>query len=124
VLAGDHYVVNGQKRWIKLGGASDLMTLMVVDAEGGLSRLVLEEIRGRLPELVSEELERFHRGPHFAELDRAHIRAREVRGPELGLAQPSLSARLPDPLPDLTQRRGHRRGTPDSAAHLGHGAAR
>ena len=42
VLAGDHYVVNGQKRWIKLGGASDLMTLMVVDAEGGLSRLVLE----------------------------------------------------------------------------------
>ena len=42
VLDGDHYVVNGQKRWIKLGGASDLMTLMVVDAEGGLSRLVLE----------------------------------------------------------------------------------
>ena len=42
VLAGAHYVVNGQKRWIKLGGASDLMTLMVVDAEGGLSRLVLE----------------------------------------------------------------------------------
>lgn len=42
VLQGDGYVVNGQKRWIKLGGVSDLMTLMVVDAEGGLSRLVLE----------------------------------------------------------------------------------
>jgi alkylation response protein AidB-like acyl-CoA dehydrogenase len=42
VLDGDAYVVNGVKRWIKLGGASDLMTLMVVDAEGGLSRLVLE----------------------------------------------------------------------------------
>ena len=41
-LAGDAYVVNGQKRWIKLGGVSDLMTLMVVDATGGLSRLVLE----------------------------------------------------------------------------------
>ena len=41
-LAGDAYVVNGQKRWIKLGGVSDLMTLMVVDAAGGLSRLVLE----------------------------------------------------------------------------------
>ncbi len=42
VLQGDAYVVNGKKRWIKLGGVSDLMTLMVVDAEGGLSRLVLE----------------------------------------------------------------------------------
>ena len=42
VLKDDAYVVNGRKRWIKLGGVSDLMTLMVVDAEGGLSRLVLE----------------------------------------------------------------------------------
>ena len=42
VLKGDAYVVNGKKQWIKLGGVSDLMTLMVVDAEGGLSRLVLE----------------------------------------------------------------------------------
>jgi len=42
VLQGDAYVVNGTKRWIKLGGVSDLMTLMVVDAAGGLSRLVLE----------------------------------------------------------------------------------
>jgi alkylation response protein AidB-like acyl-CoA dehydrogenase len=42
VLEGGVYVVNGQKRWIKLGGVSDLMTLMVVDAAGGLSRLVLE----------------------------------------------------------------------------------
>lgn len=42
VLQGDAYVVNGRKQWIKLGGVSDLLTLMVVDAEGGLSRLVLE----------------------------------------------------------------------------------
>ena len=42
VLDGDSYVVNGRKRWIKLGSVSDLMTLMVVDASGGLSRLVLE----------------------------------------------------------------------------------
>lgn len=42
VLKGDAYVVNGRKQWIKLGGVSDLMTLMVVDGEGGLSRLVLE----------------------------------------------------------------------------------
>jgi alkylation response protein AidB-like acyl-CoA dehydrogenase len=42
VLKGDTYVVNGRKRWIKLGGVSDLMTLMVVDPDGGLSRLVLE----------------------------------------------------------------------------------
>jgi alkylation response protein AidB-like acyl-CoA dehydrogenase len=42
VLDGDSYVVNGTKRWIKLGGVADLITLMVVDAHGGLSRLVLE----------------------------------------------------------------------------------
>jgi alkylation response protein AidB-like acyl-CoA dehydrogenase len=42
VLDGDAYVVNGTKRWIKLGGVADLITLMVVDARGGLSRLVLE----------------------------------------------------------------------------------
>ncbi|PZW44772.1 alkylation response protein AidB-like acyl-CoA dehydrogenase [Humitalea rosea] len=43
VLDGDHYVVNGRKRWLKLGSVADLMTLMVVDpASGGLSRLVVE----------------------------------------------------------------------------------
>ena len=43
VLEGDHYVVNGRKRWLKLGSTADLMTLMVVDpAGGGLSRLVVE----------------------------------------------------------------------------------
>lgn len=42
VLDGDSYVVNGTKRWIKLGGVADLLTLMVADAQGGLSRLVLE----------------------------------------------------------------------------------
>lgn len=41
-LEGDAYVVNGRKRWIKLGSASDLITLMVVDPAGGLSRLVVE----------------------------------------------------------------------------------
>ena len=42
VRRGDHYVVNGVKRWIKLGGVADLITLMVTDETGGLSRLVLE----------------------------------------------------------------------------------
>ncbi|WGF90877.1 acyl-CoA dehydrogenase family protein [Marinivivus vitaminiproducens] len=44
VLAGDHYVVNGRKRWLKLGSVADLITLMVVDptSGGGLSRLVVE----------------------------------------------------------------------------------
>lgn len=41
-LRGDHYLVSGRKRWIKLGATSDLMTLMVVDDAGGLSRLVVE----------------------------------------------------------------------------------
>jgi alkylation response protein AidB-like acyl-CoA dehydrogenase len=44
---GDHFRVDGAKKWIKLGGVSDLMTLMVVgggDAHGKpkASRLVLE----------------------------------------------------------------------------------
>ena len=42
VLDRDAYVVNGIKRYIKLGGIADLITLMVVDQKGGLSRLVLE----------------------------------------------------------------------------------
>lgn len=42
VLDGDAYVVTGVKRWLKLGGVADLITLMVVDARGGLSRLVVE----------------------------------------------------------------------------------
>ncbi len=42
VRRGDHYVVNGVKRWIKLGGVADLITLMVTDEFGRLSRLVLE----------------------------------------------------------------------------------
>jgi alkylation response protein AidB-like acyl-CoA dehydrogenase len=41
-LQGDHYVVTGKKRWLKLGGVADMMTLMVVDPSGGLSRLVVE----------------------------------------------------------------------------------
>ena len=42
VRQGDAFVVNGTKRWIKLGSVSDLITLMVTDGAGGLSRLVLE----------------------------------------------------------------------------------
>lgn len=42
VLEGDHYVVTGRKRWLKLGGIADMMTLMVVDPDGGLSRLVVD----------------------------------------------------------------------------------
>ncbi|GAA5236512.1 hypothetical protein FOZ76_14095 [Verticiella sediminum] len=42
-LRGDHYVINGRKRWLKHGSTADLITLMVKDAAtGGLSRLVLE----------------------------------------------------------------------------------
>jgi alkylation response protein AidB-like acyl-CoA dehydrogenase len=54
VLEGDHYVVNGRKRWLKLGGVADLMTLMVVDSEGGLSRLLVDQSESPW---VSEEIE-------------------------------------------------------------------
>ena len=47
VEEGDHFRVDGAKKWIKLGGVSDLMTLMVVggdeaDGKPKTSRLVLE----------------------------------------------------------------------------------
>jgi alkylation response protein AidB-like acyl-CoA dehydrogenase len=54
VLEGDHYVVNGRKRWLKLGGVADMMTLMVVDSEGGLSRLLVDQSESPW---VSEEIE-------------------------------------------------------------------
>ncbi len=41
-LRGDHYAVNGRKRWLKLGGVADMTTLMVKDASGGLCRLLVE----------------------------------------------------------------------------------
>ncbi|MDB5999247.1 MAG: Acyl-CoA dehydrogenase [Rhizobacter sp.] len=41
-LCGDHYVVNGRKRWLKLGGVADVITLMVKDESGGLCRLLVE----------------------------------------------------------------------------------
>jgi alkylation response protein AidB-like acyl-CoA dehydrogenase len=47
LLRGDHLHVTGRKTWIKLGGVSDLITLLVVNdasrgAAAGTSRLVLE----------------------------------------------------------------------------------
>jgi hypothetical protein len=47
VLEGNHFRVTGRKKWIKLGGVADLITLLVVTdpakgAQGGTSRLVLE----------------------------------------------------------------------------------
>lgn len=42
VLQGDHYVVDGRKRWLKLGSVADVITLMVKDENGGLCRLLVE----------------------------------------------------------------------------------
>ena len=47
VLEGDHFRLTGRKKWIKLGGVADLITLLVVadparGGPGGTSRLVLE----------------------------------------------------------------------------------
>ena len=75
LLQGDAYVVNGQKRWIKLGGVSDLMTLMVVDAEGGLSRLVLERS-------VSPWESREHDAVGIKSLSFAELTFRDVRVPK------------------------------------------
>ena len=75
VLQGDAYVVNGRKRWIKLGGVSDLMTLMVVDAEGGLSRLVLEHA-------VSPWESREHEAVGIKNLSFAELTFTDVRVPK------------------------------------------
>ena len=47
VLEGDHYRVNGSKRWIKFGGVANFITLLVVTdpklgAKGGTTRLFVE----------------------------------------------------------------------------------
>ncbi|HEV8616065.1 MAG TPA: acyl-CoA dehydrogenase family protein [Methylomirabilota bacterium] len=78
VLQGDGYVVNGQKRWIKLGGVSDLMTLMVVDAQGGLSRLVLERA-------VSPWESREHDAVGIKNVSFAELTFKDVRVPRANL---------------------------------------
>ena len=71
VLEGDHYRVNGRKKWIKLGGVADLITLLVVadpakGAKAGTSRLILE--RSHSP-WVAHELDTIGiRNLSFAEL--------------------------------------------------------
>lgn len=68
---GDHFRVNGRKRWIKLGGVADLITLLVVadpakGAGAGTNRLILE--RAQSP-WVAEEIETVGmRNLSFAEL--------------------------------------------------------
>jgi alkylation response protein AidB-like acyl-CoA dehydrogenase len=47
VLDGDHFTVDGKKRWIKFGGVANFMTLLVVadpakGATGGTTRLFVE----------------------------------------------------------------------------------
>lgn len=72
VRQGDVYRVSGQKRWIKLGGIADMMTLMVVDEGGGLTRLVLD--RKESP-WISREIETVGiRNVSFAELDFDDVR--------------------------------------------------
>jgi alkylation response protein AidB-like acyl-CoA dehydrogenase len=78
VLEDDHYVVNGRKRWLKLGGVADMMTLMVVDPEGGLSRLLVD--RAESP-WVSEEIETVG----LRSLSLAEIRFDAVRVPKANL---------------------------------------
>ncbi len=83
VEEGDHFRVDGAKKWIKLGGVSDLMTLLVVSGDGAdgkprTSRLVLE--RAQSP-WESRELEATGmEGISFAEL-----RFRGVRVPKENL---------------------------------------
>ena len=79
---GGHFRVNGVKKWIKLGGVSDLMTLLVVtgDGEGRLttSRLVLE--RKESP-WESRELE----ATGMEAVSFAELRFKDVRVPKENL---------------------------------------
>ena len=79
---GGHFRVNGVKKWIKLGGVSDLMTLLVVTGDGEgrptTSRLVLE--RKESP-WESRELE----ATGMEAVSFAELRFKDVRVPKENL---------------------------------------
>ncbi|HXP73635.1 MAG TPA: acyl-CoA dehydrogenase family protein [Stellaceae bacterium] len=79
---GGHFRVNGVKKWIKLGGVSDLMTLLVITGDGEVrpttSRLVLE--RKESP-WESRELE----ATGMEAVSFAELRFRDVRVPKENL---------------------------------------
>src|SRR5439155_12645773 len=81
---------------------------------------IVEEVRRRLVELAGHVLERAHRRPDLAELDRTHVRAREIRGAELRLRDAGGEARLAKPVAELLERGRHRRRTAPSHPDLGH----
>jgi alkylation response protein AidB-like acyl-CoA dehydrogenase len=72
VAQGGHFVVNGRKKWIKFGGISDLMTLLVVadpeqGAKAGTTRLMVER---SVSPWTSREIETVGiRNLSFAELE-------------------------------------------------------
>jgi len=83
VEVGDQFRVDGVKKWIKLGGVSDLMTLLVVSANAGegkplTSRLVVE--RDQSP-WKSRELE----ATGMEAISFAELRFRGVRVPKENL---------------------------------------
>ena len=103
--------------------AADRAHLELTLASGALGIRVVEEIRSRLAELPRHVLERRHRGPDLPKLDRAHVRAREVRRAELRLRDPRRRAGLAQALAELLERPRHRsRAAPARANGLRHGA--
>ena len=103
--------------------AGDRTELELSIATRSLRIGVVEEIRRRLSELSRHVLERAHRGTDLAKLDRADVRAREVRSAELRLRQPRGGARLAHALAQLLEGWGERSRTPSTAARgRGHAA--
>src|SRR5256712_4717806 len=87
------------------GHGSHLEAALALCARGAW---VIEEVGRRLAELARHVLEGAHRGPDLPELDRAHVRAREIWRAELGLRETRLRARLAQLVAELTERRGDR----------------
>src|SRR2546426_5465075 len=93
-------------------------------ASGTLDIRIVEEVRRRLVELFGHVLQRSHRRADLAELDRADVRAREVRCSELRLRQARCDTHFAQSLAKLLQRRGKRRRTAPSGARGRHEAGR
>jgi alkylation response protein AidB-like acyl-CoA dehydrogenase len=82
VRHGDGYVVNGRQRCITLGGVSDVITLMAVDGDGGLSHFILDHM---VSPWKSSEVEAVGtRNLSFADLTFNDVRV--LRGNLLGTA--------------------------------------
>ncbi|TMC74015.1 MAG: response regulator transcription factor [Chloroflexi bacterium] len=111
---------NGLSRRREREQSRDRLDVELALAPGTLGIRIIEEVRRRLVELLGHVLERSHRRPDLAELDRAHVRPREVGCAELRLRHAGRDPRLAQSLAELLECGRQRNGTPPSCANRRH----